>query len=61
VPDLIAAIGLVLVIEGLIYGGFPNLAKRLAAEVLSMPENVLRTVGLASIAVGVGLVWLARG
>ncbi|PSJ64211.1 DUF2065 domain-containing protein [Mesorhizobium soli] len=53
--------GLVLVIEGLIYGGFPSLAKRLAAEVLSMPENALRAVGLASIAVGVGLVWLARG
>ncbi|MDH6232523.1 uncharacterized protein YjeT (DUF2065 family) [Mesorhizobium soli] len=58
--DLIAAMGLVLVIEGLIYGGFPNLAKRLAAEVLSMPENALRAVGLASIAIGVGLVWLAR-
>jgi uncharacterized protein len=61
VSDLIAAMGLVLVIEGLIYGGFPNLAKRLAAEVLSMPETALRVVGLASIAVGVGLVWLARG
>lgn len=59
--DLIVAIGLVLVIEGLIYGGFPNLARRLAAEVLSLPENALRVAGLASIAVGVGLVWLARG
>ena len=59
--DLIVAIGLVLVIEGLIYGGFPNLAKRLAAEVLALPENALRVAGLASIAVGVGLVWLARG
>jgi len=61
VSDLIVAIGLVLVIEGLIYGGFPNLAKRLAAEVLALPENALRVAGLASIAVGVGLVWLARG
>jgi len=61
VSDLIVAIGLVLVIEGLIYGGFPDLAKRLAAEVLSLPESALRVAGLASIAVGVGLVWLARG
>lgn len=59
--DLIVAIGLVLVIEGLIYGGFPIFAKKLAAEVMSMPENALRLAGLAAIAAGVGIVWLARG
>ena len=56
-----AAIGLVLVVEGLVYGGFPGLAKRLAGEVLSMPDNALRIVGLAAIAIGVGIVWLVRG
>ena len=56
-----AAIGLVLVIEGLVYGGFPSLAKRLASEVLSTPEQALRLAGLAAIAIGVGIVWLARG
>jgi len=61
VQDFLAAIGLVLVVEGLVYGGFPGLAKRLAGEVLSMPENALRIVGLAAIAIGVGLVWLVRG
>jgi len=61
VQDFLAAIGLVLVVEGLIYGGFPNLAKRLAGEVLSMPENALRIAGLVAIAVGVGIVWLVRG
>ena len=59
--DFLAAIGLVLVVEGLVYGGFPGLAKRLAGEVLSTPENVLRIVGLAAIAIGVGIVWLVRG
>ncbi len=59
--DFIAAVGLVLVIEGLVYGGFPILAKRLASEVLATPENVLRVAGLASIAIGVGIVWLVRG
>ncbi len=59
--DFFAAIGLVLVVEGLVYGGFPGLAKRLAAEVLSMPENTLRIVGLAALAIGVGIVWLVRG
>ncbi|UVC18650.1 DUF2065 domain-containing protein [Mesorhizobium onobrychidis] len=59
--DFLAAIGLVLAVEGLVYGGFPGLAKKLAGEVLSMPENALRVAGLIAIAVGVGLVWLVRG
>jgi uncharacterized protein YjeT (DUF2065 family) len=61
VQDFVAAIGLVLVIEGLVYGGFPALARKLAAEVLSMPENILRIGGLVAIAMGVGIVWLVRG
>ena len=59
--DFLAAIGLVLVIEGLVYGGFPSLARKLATEVLSVPETILRIGGLASIAIGVGIVWLVRG
>jgi uncharacterized protein YjeT (DUF2065 family) len=61
VQDFFAAIGLVLVIEGLVYGGFPGLARKLAGEVLSMPENALRIAGLVAIAIGVGIVWLVRG
>ena len=61
VGDFIAAIGLVLVIEGLVYGGFPQLAKKLGVEVQTVPENVLRIGGLVAIAAGVGIVWLVRG
>lgn len=59
--DFVAAIGLVLVIEGVVYGGFPLLAKRLALEVQSTPEKTLRVGGLVAIALGVGIVWLVRG
>ncbi len=59
--DFLAAVGLVMVFEGLVYGGFPRLAKRLAADVLDMPENTLRTVGMLVIAGGVAVVWLVRG
>lgn len=59
--DFIAAMGLVLVVEGLVYGGFPRLAKRLAGEVLATPEGALRLAGLAAIALGVGIVWMVRG
>lgn len=59
--DFVAAIGLVLVIEGIVYAGFPRLARKLASEVLSTPENVLRIGGLVAIAAGVGVVWMIRG
>jgi uncharacterized protein len=61
VSDLFAAFGLVLVLEGVIYGGMPTFAKRLAAEVIAIPEEVLRAGGLIAIAAGVGIVWLVRG
>lgn len=59
--DFLVAIGLVLVVEGVVYGGFPALAKRLATEVLGTSENTLRVAGLVTIAIGVGIVWLVRG
>ncbi|GAA2816284.1 DUF2065 domain-containing protein [Aminobacter aminovorans] len=59
--DFIVAMGLVLVIEGLVYGGFPAAAKKMAAQAAEMPETVLRAVGLAAIVIGVGIVWLVRG
>ena len=59
--DLITAIGLLLVFEGLIYGGFPVIAKRMAKDVSEAPENYLRMAGLVALALGVGVVWLARG
>jgi uncharacterized protein YjeT (DUF2065 family) len=61
VGDFLTAIGLVLVVEGIVYGGFPGFARRLATEVLSLPENALRLAGLAAVAIGVGIVWLVRG
>lgn len=59
--DLVVAIGMVLVIEGLLYGAFPGLARRVAVQVLQVPEGSLRVAGLAAAFAGLGLVWLIRG
>lgn len=59
--DFIVALGLVFVIEGIIYGGAPALARRLAASVLDTSDNALRYGGLAAVVLGVAIVWLARG
>jgi uncharacterized protein YjeT (DUF2065 family) len=59
--DFVVAVGLVLVIEGVVYGVFPGLARRMAAQAADAPEQLLRVAGLAAIAAGVGIVWLVRG
>ena len=58
---LIAAFGLVLVIEGLIYALFPTGMKRIMVQVIDMPPSVLRNGGIAAAVVGCLIVWLVRG
>ena len=55
------AIGLVLVIEGVLYTLFPQAMRRMMAQALAQPEGALRTMGLAGMAVGVLVVWFIRG
>jgi uncharacterized protein YjeT (DUF2065 family) len=59
--DFVVAIGLVLVIEGLIFAAFQGAAKRMAASALATPEASLRTAGVVSALIGVVVVWLMRG
>lgn len=59
--DLIAALGLVLVIEGLLWAAAPTLATRMLYAASETPEQVLRFFGLLAIGLGVLIVWLVRG
>jgi uncharacterized protein YjeT (DUF2065 family) len=59
--DFLAALGLVFVIEGLVFAAFPAQAKRAMASVTETPEGSLRLIGLGSAVVGVIVVWLVRG
>jgi uncharacterized protein YjeT (DUF2065 family) len=58
--DFLAALGLVFVIEGLVFAAFPTHAKRAMASVLATPETTLRVIGIGSAMVGLVLVWLVR-
>ncbi len=58
--DFLAALGLVFVIEGLVFAAFPGHAKRAMESVLATPEMTLRIVGIGSAVIGVILVWLVR-
>jgi uncharacterized protein YjeT (DUF2065 family) len=59
--DFLAAVGLVFVIEGLIFSAFPTSAKKAVASVLETPDGILRMIGLGSAVIGLIIVWLARG
>ncbi len=58
--DLWAALGLVLVVEGVLYAAAPGGMKRMMAAAQAVPDGVLRAGGLAAAALGVGVVWLVR-
>ncbi len=59
--DLWAALGLALAIEGILYALFPDGMRRMLSAVLGQPTALIRVVGLAAAALGVGVVWLVRG
>jgi uncharacterized protein YjeT (DUF2065 family) len=59
--DLAVGLGLVLVIEGLLWALVPNLAARLLEAAASVPQSSLRIAGWSSVLAGLGLVWLIRG
>jgi uncharacterized protein YjeT (DUF2065 family) len=58
--DFLAALGLALAIEGMIYALFPDGMKAMMAQVQAVPAPVLRAGGLAAAALGVAWVWLVR-
>jgi uncharacterized protein len=59
--DFLAALGLVFVIEGLVFAAFPEAAKRAMSSVLETPDLSLRLIGIGSAVVGLFVVWLVRG
>ena len=58
--DLLTALALVLVIEGLLYAVLPEQMKRMIVAIMAVPAGTLRVAGLAAAVVGVGIVWLIR-
>lgn len=59
--DFLAALGLAIVIEGLVYAAFPEQMKQWLALFHAMPVTRIRGIALASAAFGLALVWLVRG
>lgn len=61
IPELLTALGLVLVIEGLLYALVPAHLKAMMRTVEKLSDDQLRIGGVAAMAAGVAIVWLVRG
>lgn len=56
---VILALGLVLIVEGLVYALAPSLVEDLLAALRALSIDARRLVGLAALSLGVALVWFA--
>ncbi len=59
--DLLVGIGLVLVIEGILWALAPSIGRRALEAASEMPEGQLRMSGAVAVLAGVALVWMVRG
>jgi uncharacterized protein YjeT (DUF2065 family) len=59
-PDLAAAIGLLLVIEGIMPFLSPRAIRRALERMLAMDDGSFRVAGAASMAAGILVLWLVR-
>ena len=58
--DLLVALGLVFVIEGLIWALVPGYARRMLEAISEMSDTSVRNAAVFSVALGVVIVWLVR-
>lgn len=53
-------LGVVLILEGVPYFGFPGRVKQWALALQDMPERTLRAMGLISVLAGLAVLYLVR-
>ncbi len=58
--QFLVALGLVFVIEGLLFAAFPGPARRAVVALLETPEHSLRVIGVISAGFGIVVIWLTR-
>lgn len=59
--DLLAGLGVALVLEGLLWAAAPQMVRRAVEEIASFSTSRIQTCAVAAVALGVFVVWLALG
>jgi len=60
IHELLVALGLVFVIEGLLYALVPGHLKTMMRAMENVPDETLRIGGLAALGFGVFIVWVVQ-
>jgi len=58
--DFLVGLGMVFVLEGLLFAAFPGWIRGALKSALASPDAILRAIGLGSSIVGLILIWLVR-
>jgi len=53
------AVGLVLILEGLVYALAPSMIEKMLLVLRNLPENIRRQVGALAVVLGLICVWLS--
>ncbi len=60
IATVLLALGLVLIVEGLVYALAPSIIEQMLLALRSLPIDARRFLGLTSLAIGVVIVWVAK-
>jgi uncharacterized protein YjeT (DUF2065 family) len=58
--DFLIGLGILFMIEGILFAAAPEWMRRAMKRALATPDNVLRTAGIGSAIAGLILIWLVR-
>jgi len=58
--DFIVGVGILFVLEGLMFAASPAWMRRAMKSALATPDNILRNVGIVSAVAGLVLIWFVR-
>ncbi|WP_206735482.1 DUF2065 domain-containing protein [Roseovarius sp. A46] len=60
IETALLALGLVLIVEGLVYALAPSLIDRMLVALAAFPPEARRLMGLLALIIGLALVWAAK-
>ncbi len=58
--DFLIGVGILFVLEGLMFVASPTWMRRAMKSAMATPDNVLRAVGIGSAVAGLVLIWVVR-
>ncbi|WJR76936.1 DUF2065 domain-containing protein [Bradyrhizobium sp. NP1] len=60
VAEFLIGVGILFVIEGLLFAASPAFMRKAMKSAMATPDNILRAVGIGSAVAGLVLIWAIR-